>query len=214
MGNSKWLKGLKIAASCLAIGFLLGVALGKYNSPKWSDPETTLLHMRTMMIVRYPEGDRVVLSTTCRTDLFTYDSAFDTLVTSFVSFDSLALIEAKRSGTSSELTSLMQLIGLPISGLTLATVGKDTYTFVGELSSNWKVVATIIAAAAVASGVGLGYMVAYDDAMPCNDGVVRSVLNDKKVWRRFADTAKRTRGGVVVPLKQLERLGISVGRSK
>lgn len=214
MGESKVLNGLKIAGTCLAIGFLIGVGLGKYNSPKWTDPETTVLHLREAMTIRYPESGRVVLSASCRTDLFTYDSALDTLVTSFVSFDSLALIDAKRSGSSSELTSLLQLIGLPVSGITLAAVGKDTYTFVGELSSNWKVAATIIAVAAVASGVGLGYMVTYDDTMPCNEGVVRAVLNDKKIWRRFADTAQRTRGGMVVPLKQLEGLKIGVGKAK
>jgi hypothetical protein len=189
---------VKIVTACIGVGFLLGVALGKYLNRGWNNSDKTYLFIHNTMTFALADEGHAVLAASCGVDSFTYYSHADSLVVGSVSSGSLAKL-GMRGGDIADITTIVTLLGIPTSGVTVAAVGKDVYKFMSEVSSGEKAIIAAAAILSLGSGVGVGLWLSYDAQPPYDNAVVKHTYNDKKTWRKLADSVRRVPRGVVLP---------------
>ncbi len=172
---------IALAAIILA-GFVIGFSIGTLTSPDYSVQANVLQYVYSHINVQFEQG-RPIYHFTCGGKSWAYDAASDSVTPGYSSPAAVLRLPKKRNFKSMNLNMMYSIAG---GGPTAVIGGIKFVDYLAPLTKNQRVLFVVAAAVTTLSGAYWGYRLGYSDELDCDDDLVQSILNDKKMWTSYA----------------------------
>ena len=169
-------------AAIIVAGFLVGFSVGKLSSPDYSVQANVLQYVYSHIDAQSNNGT-LIYSFSCGGKTWAYDVQADSVKTDYSS----PLVVLKMRKTKNFKTMNLNMMYSIAGGGPTAVIGGIKFVdYLAPLTKNQRVAFAIAAVVTTVSGAYWGYRLGYSDEIDCDDDLVQSFLNDKKMWTSYA----------------------------